>query len=96
MDFESANPTVVKSIKQRDLLNTWLRLYAREQRAPCRDEYKPERIADEAPDLVHYAVDTARRLETVKVTEPAKRQAGIKVGNVDELVDRLKGLGIAK
>ena len=31
VDFESANPTVVKSIKQRDLLNTWLRLYAREQ-----------------------------------------------------------------
>jgi len=61
LDFESANPTVVKSIKQRDLLNTWLRLYAREQRAPCRDEYKPERIADEAPDLVHYAVDTARQ-----------------------------------
>ena len=29
--FESANPSVVKSIKQRDHLNTWLRLYAREQ-----------------------------------------------------------------
>ena len=34
MDFQSANPTIVKSIKQRDLLNTWLRLYAREQRVP--------------------------------------------------------------
>jgi electron transfer flavoprotein beta subunit len=30
------------------------------------------------------------------VSEPSKRQAGIKVGSVDELVDRLKGLGIAK
>jgi electron transfer flavoprotein beta subunit len=43
-----------------------------------------------------YGVDVARRLETLKVTEPAKRQAGIKVGSVDELVERLKGLGIAK
>jgi hypothetical protein len=61
VDFESANPTVVKSIKQRDLLNTWLRLYARQQRLPRRDDYKPERMADEAPDLVHYAVDAAHR-----------------------------------
>jgi electron transfer flavoprotein beta subunit len=30
------------------------------------------------------------------VTEPARRQAGIKVGSVDELVERLHGLGIAK
>jgi electron transfer flavoprotein beta subunit len=43
-----------------------------------------------------YGVDVARRLETLKVVEPAKRQAGIKIGSVDELVDRLKGLGIAK
>ena len=41
-------------------------------------------------------VDVARRLETLKVVEPAKRQAGIKVGSVDELVERLKGMGIAK
>src|SRR5947209_2831384 len=43
-----------------------------------------------------YGVDIARRLETLKVVEPGKRQAGIKVASVDELVERLKGLGIAK
>ena len=43
-----------------------------------------------------YGVDTAPRLETLKVVEPPKRQAGIKVGSVDELVERLKGLGVAK
>jgi electron transfer flavoprotein beta subunit len=32
----------------------------------------------------------------LKVTEPSKRQAGIKVGSVDEVVEKLKGLGIAK
>jgi electron transfer flavoprotein beta subunit len=41
-------------------------------------------------------VDISRRLETVKVAEPPKRQAGIKVGSVDELVDKLKALGVAK
>ena len=35
-------------------------------------------------------VDTTPRLTTVKVEEPAARQAGIKVGSVSELVDKLK------
>ena len=59
MKFESAEPSVVKSIKQRDLLNTWLRLYAREQAMPRVEEYRPERLEDELPDLVSYTVDTA-------------------------------------
>jgi hypothetical protein len=58
LEFQSANPTIVKSIRQRDLLNTWLRLYAREQELPRIGEYQPERLADELPDLVHYTVDT--------------------------------------
>jgi electron transfer flavoprotein beta subunit len=55
---------------------------------------KKKEIAQKA--VADYGVDVARRLETIKVAEPAKRQAGIKVGSVDELVERLKGLGIAK
>ncbi len=35
-------------------------------------------------------VDIAPRLKVIKVEEPAKRQAGIKVGSVAELVDKLK------
>ena len=48
---------MVKSIKQRDLLNTWLRLFARTQSIPRMAEYQPERIEDEMPDLVFYTVD---------------------------------------
>ena len=59
MEFESAQPSIVKSIKQRDLLNTWLRLYARDQSIPRVSEYQPERIEDELADLVFYSVDTA-------------------------------------
>jgi electron transfer flavoprotein beta subunit len=55
---------------------------------------KSKPLATKSPG--DYGVDVARRLETLKVAEPAKRQAGIKVGSVDELVERLHGLGIAK
>jgi hypothetical protein len=57
VNFASADPSVVKSIKQRDLLNTWLRLFARDQALPRMDEYRPERIEDELPDLVFLTID---------------------------------------
>ncbi|MFK3889656.1 electron transfer flavoprotein subunit beta/FixA family protein [Sphingomonas sp. NPDC079357] len=43
-----------------------------------------------------FGVDVTPRLTVVKVAEPAKRQAGVKVADVDELVNRLKSMGIAK
>ena len=58
VDFESARPWIVKSIRQRDLLNTWLRLYDRAQQPPRVDQYRPERLSDELPDLVYYTVDS--------------------------------------
>ncbi len=60
MNLKAPGPSVVKSIKQRDLLNTWLRLYARDQSIPRVSEYQPERIEDELPDLVFYTVDSWR------------------------------------
>jgi electron transfer flavoprotein beta subunit len=42
-----------------------------------------------------YGIDVAPRLKTLKVEEPPVRQAGIKVGSVDELVGKLKTLGFA-
>jgi len=43
-----------------------------------------------------YGVDITPRLTTLKVEEPAKRQAGVKLGSVEELVAKLKDLGVAK
>jgi len=57
MDFESAGPAIVKSIKQRELLNFWLRLYARHERLPAFADYRPERLADESEDLVYIVVE---------------------------------------
>ena len=52
---------------------------------------KSKPIANKTP--ADYGVDMAPRLTTLKVTEPAKRQAGIKVKSVDELVAKLKEMG---
>ncbi|MBR2174604.1 electron transfer flavoprotein subunit beta/FixA family protein [Sphingopyxis sp.] len=41
-----------------------------------------------------YGVDTAPRVKTVKVSEPPVRSAGVKVADVDELVAKLKALGV--
>ncbi len=54
---------------------------------------KSKPLAQKKPE--DYGVDIAPRLTTLKVEEPPKRQAGIKVADVDELVAKLKELGVA-
>jgi electron transfer flavoprotein beta subunit len=49
---------------------------------------KKKPIAEQTP--ADYGVDIAPRLEVVKTVEPAKRQAGIKVADVADLVGKLK------
>lgn len=43
-----------------------------------------------------YGVDVSPRHTTLKVVEPGKRSAGIKVADVDELVMKLSAMGISK
>ena len=54
---------------------------------------KSKPLATKSP--AEYGVDTTPRLTTTKVVEPPVRQAGIKVADVDELVAKIKALGIA-
>ncbi|QAY77987.1 electron transfer flavoprotein subunit beta/FixA family protein [Sphingosinicella sp. BN140058] len=53
---------------------------------------KSKPLATKAP--ADYGVDTAPRLTTLSVREPSKREAGIKVASVDELIDRLRTVGV--
>jgi len=53
---------------------------------------KSKPLATKTP--AEYGVDTAPRLTTVSVSEPSKRQAGVKVASVDELIDRLRTVGV--
>jgi hypothetical protein len=75
LEFQSANPTIVKSIKQRDLLNIWLRLYARDQRMPRIAEYQPERLDDELPDLVYYSVEAAQQPPRLMIDSDGTRMS---------------------
>ena len=68
MQFESANPSVVRSVKQRDLLNAWLRTLRGGRTLPVLADYQPDRVADELADMTGFNVegesDTARFLIT--------------------------------
>lgn len=75
MEFESAQPSIVKSIKQRDLLNTWLRLYVRDQSIPALSEYQPARFEDELPDLVFCTVDTSAPPPRLTIQSDGTRMA---------------------
>lgn len=52
---------------------------------------KSKPIAEKSP--ADYGVDVTPRLKTLKVSDPPKRVAGIKVKTVDELVAKLKEMG---
>ena len=53
---------------------------------------KSKPLAQKTP--ADYGVDTAPRLTMLGVREPSKREAGIKVQSVDELIDRLRTVGV--
>ena len=54
---------------------------------------KSKPLAQKTP--ADYGVDVTKRLTTLKVVEPPKRTAGIKVADVDALVAKLKDMGVA-
>ena len=68
MEFESADPSVVRSIKQREFLNAWLHAAAKHRPLPLVDDFQPNRVSDELADMMGYDVvghgDSARFLIT--------------------------------
>lgn len=56
--FQSADPAVVKSIRQRDLLNAWLRALRKPKPLPSLLDFKPDRINDdELADMMGFNVE---------------------------------------
>ena len=56
MNFSSANPSVIRSVKQRDLFNAWLRALGKQRLLPALGDYQPDRIADELADMMGFSV----------------------------------------
>jgi electron transfer flavoprotein beta subunit len=53
---------------------------------------KSKPLAQKTPE--DYGVDITPRLTTISVREPSKREAGVKLQSVDELIDRLRTAGV--
>jgi hypothetical protein len=72
LDFQSANPSVVRSVKQRDLLNAWLRAF-RHGTLPRLEDYRPDRIADELADMMGFDVISAGDRTRFLITQEGSR-----------------------
>jgi hypothetical protein len=73
MQFESANPSVVRSVRQRDLLNAWLRALGQRRALPALGDYQPERIADELADLMGFDVEGSGDAARFLITQEGSR-----------------------
>ena len=56
IEFDPAPPWVIREIKQRELLNAWMRLRASSSGRPEIKAFAPERIADEVNNMGRYAL----------------------------------------
>ena len=84
LDFSTASPSVVRSVRQLDLLNAWLRAFAERKTLPRIADFQPDRIDDELADMMTFDVvgegDQARfliahegtRLTSAYGSEPCK------------------------
>jgi hypothetical protein len=57
MKFESANPSVVKSIKQRVLLNAWLRARRGQPTLPSIDDFQTDGSLDELSEMMGFNIE---------------------------------------
>jgi hypothetical protein len=75
MQFQSANPSVVKSIRQRELLNTWLRALRKPKPLPVLLDFRPERVDDELADMMGFNVEGDGEAARYVITQEGARLA---------------------
>jgi hypothetical protein len=73
MDLRSASPSVVRSVKQRDLLNAWLRAFDKRGALPRLEDYRPDRIADELADMMGFDVIGKNEQARFLITQEGSR-----------------------
>jgi hypothetical protein len=68
MEFASADPSAIRSIKQRMLLQSWMRALRGEKMLPLIGDFQPDGVANELADMMAFDLDeddgTARFLIT--------------------------------
>jgi hypothetical protein len=75
MEFVSANPSVVRSIKQRVLLNAWLRALRKPQPLPAISDFRPDGIDDELADMMGFNVEGEVETARFLITQEGSRLA---------------------
>jgi hypothetical protein len=73
MEFTSANPSVVRSIRQRTLLDAWLRALDKQHALPAIGNYRPEYLADELADMMGFNVEGEGRDARFLITQEGWR-----------------------
>ena len=89
MNLRSADPSVVKAIRQRVLLNEWLRQHAAARGLPSLQGYAPSDLDEEKRDMLMYDVADASASPRLVITFDGQRlsQAYNKVGKGEALQD---------
>ena len=75
MEFASANPSVVKSIKQRVLLNTWLRALPKSRSLPKVVDFQPDGIDNDLADMMAFDVEGTGETARFFITQEGSRLA---------------------
>jgi hypothetical protein len=73
MDFVSADASIVRSIRQRAMLNAWLRLYAQLQNPPEFEDFKLNRMSDELDEIVFYLIESCGDAVNFKIESDGQR-----------------------
>jgi hypothetical protein len=73
MDYASHDPSVVRSIRQRVLLDAWLRARRRPKSIPAVIDFDPEASADELADMMGFDVEGENETARFVITHEGTR-----------------------
>ncbi len=75
MEFVSADPSVVRSIQQRVLLNAWHRARRQPSALPAVADFHPDGLADELADMMGFDVEGSGQTARLFITHEGSRLA---------------------
>jgi hypothetical protein len=75
MEFASAEPSAIRSIKQRMLLQSWMRALRGEKLLPLIGDFQPDGIANELADMMAFDVDEDDGMSRFLITQEGWRLA---------------------
>ena len=91
MEFASADPSAIRSIKQRMLLQSWMRATRAEKLLPLIGDFQPDGIANELADMMAFDVDEDDGTTRFSITQEGWRLAAAHGGvQIDPTLQRTK------